>query len=102
VLTITQSTYDGISTTSRRSRPLDGKIDTLHFDEAWLPHATFHDFYVGMHAIGAGSAALQGVDGVRDAVDAQAAGRPVAGVANPGAGIRPERSSTATASMKPI
>ena len=24
---------------------LDGKIDTLHFDEAWLPHAAFHDFY---------------------------------------------------------
>ena len=24
---------------------LDGSIDTLHFDEAWLPHATFHDFY---------------------------------------------------------
>ncbi len=31
---------------------LDGKIDTLHFDEAWLPHATFHDFYKDMHAIG--------------------------------------------------
>jgi len=27
---------------------LDGKIDTLHFDEAWLPHATFHDFYKDM------------------------------------------------------
>ncbi|HWI14597.1 MAG TPA: lysine decarboxylase, partial [Burkholderiales bacterium] len=25
---------------------------TLHFDEAWLPHATFHDYYRGMHAIG--------------------------------------------------
>jgi arginine decarboxylase len=31
---------------------LDGQIDTLHFDEAWLPHATFHDFYKDMHAIG--------------------------------------------------
>ena len=31
---------------------LDGKIDTLHFDEAWLPHATFHDFYGDYHAIG--------------------------------------------------
>ena len=31
---------------------LDGKIETLHFDEAWLPHATFHEFYRGMHAIG--------------------------------------------------
>jgi arginine decarboxylase len=28
------------------------QIDTLHFDEAWLPHATFHDFYKDMHAIG--------------------------------------------------
>ena len=36
---------------------LDGKIDTLHFDEAWLPHATFHDFYRGMHAIGKDRAA---------------------------------------------
>jgi arginine decarboxylase len=32
---------------------LDGKIDTLHFDEAWLPHASFHDFYGDYHAIGA-------------------------------------------------
>jgi arginine decarboxylase len=31
---------------------LDGRIDTLHFDEAWLPHAAFHDFYKDMHAIG--------------------------------------------------
>jgi len=30
---------------------LDGRIDTLHFDEAWLPHAAFHDFYKDMHAI---------------------------------------------------
>ena len=31
---------------------LDDNIDTLHFDEAWLPHASFHDFYRNMHAIG--------------------------------------------------
>lgn len=31
---------------------LDGQIDALHFDQVWLPHATFHDFYQGMHAIG--------------------------------------------------
>src|ERR1700759_3002188 len=29
-------------------------LDTLHFDEAWLPHAEFHEFYQDMHAIGAG------------------------------------------------
>ena len=31
---------------------LNGTIETLHFDEAWLPHAAFHDFYKDMHAIG--------------------------------------------------
>ncbi len=53
VLTITQSTYDGILYNVEAIKEmLDGKIDTLHFDEAWLPHATFHEFYDGMHAIG--------------------------------------------------
>ncbi|MBS4096891.1 MAG: arginine/lysine/ornithine decarboxylase [Sulfuricella sp.] len=53
VLTITQSTYDGIIYNVEAIKEmLDGKIDTLHFDEAWLPHATFHKFYEGMHAIG--------------------------------------------------
>ena len=31
---------------------LDGYIDTLHFDEAWLPHAAFHTFYGPYHAMG--------------------------------------------------
>jgi arginine decarboxylase len=54
VLTITQSTYDGILYNVEEIKEmLDGKIDTLHFDEAWLPHATFHDFYGDYHAIGA-------------------------------------------------
>jgi len=35
-----------------RVETLNSSIDTLHFDEAWLPHATFHDFYKNMHAIG--------------------------------------------------
>src|SRR4051812_34562959 len=53
VLTLTQSTYDGIVYNVEAIKEmLDGKVDTLHFDEAWLPHATFHDFYRGMHAIG--------------------------------------------------
>ncbi|MGV4398215.1 lysine decarboxylase, partial [Pandoraea pneumonica] len=33
---------------------LGNNIDTLHFDEAWLPHAAFHEFYRDMHAIGEG------------------------------------------------
>ncbi|MFN4148063.1 MAG: Orn/Lys/Arg decarboxylase N-terminal domain-containing protein [Rhodocyclaceae bacterium] len=54
VLTITQSTYDGILYNVEEIKEmLDGKIDTLHFDEAWLPHAAFHEFYGDYHAIGA-------------------------------------------------
>jgi arginine decarboxylase len=53
ILTITQSTYDGVLyNVETIKKMLDGKIDTLHFDEAWLPHATFHEFYRDMHAIG--------------------------------------------------
>jgi ornithine decarboxylase/lysine decarboxylase/arginine decarboxylase len=31
---------------------LDGYVDNLHFDEAWLPHAAFHPFYGPYHAMG--------------------------------------------------
>ena len=55
VLTITQSTYDGVLYNVEEIKGmLDGKIDSLHFDEAWLPHAAFHDFYGDFHAIGEG------------------------------------------------
>ncbi|MBI4808417.1 MAG: arginine/lysine/ornithine decarboxylase [Nitrosomonadales bacterium] len=55
ILTITQSTYDGVLyNVEMLKEMLDGKIDALHFDEAWLPHAAFHDFYKSMHAIGKG------------------------------------------------
>ncbi|WP_295390025.1 arginine/lysine/ornithine decarboxylase [uncultured Thiodictyon sp.] len=57
ILTITQSTYDGVSYNVETIKEmLDGHIDTLHFDEAWLPHAAFHDFYGDYHAIGEGRA----------------------------------------------
>ncbi len=53
ILTITQSTYDGVLyNVEMLKKLLDGNIDNLHFDEAWLPHATFHEFYKDMHAIG--------------------------------------------------
>jgi arginine decarboxylase len=53
ILTITQSTYDGVIYNVETLKDmLDGQIETLHFDEAWLPHATFHHFYENMHAIG--------------------------------------------------
>jgi arginine decarboxylase len=53
ILTITQSTYDGvIYNVEMLKQVLGSTIDVLHFDEAWLPHASFHDFYKDMHAIG--------------------------------------------------
>jgi arginine decarboxylase len=53
ILTITQSTYDGVVYNVEMLKDTLGTtIDTLHFDEAWLPHAAFHDFYKNMHAIG--------------------------------------------------
>jgi arginine decarboxylase len=52
ILTLTQSTYDGVLyNTGTIKKSLDGYIDTLHFDEAWLPHAAFHPFYKGFHAL---------------------------------------------------
>lgn len=53
ILTITQSTYDGVLyNVEMLKKTLGDTIDVLHFDEAWLPHAAFHDFYRNMHAIG--------------------------------------------------
>ncbi|MBC7203774.1 MAG: lysine decarboxylase, partial [Pusillimonas sp.] len=53
ILTITQSTYDGVSyNVEMIKEKLGTEIDTLHFDEAWIPHAAFHEYYKDMHAIG--------------------------------------------------
>ena len=88
ILTITQSTYDGVVyNVEMLKQTLNSSIDTLHFDEAWLPHATFHEFYKNMHAIGKRPAAHQGFDHFRDPLHAQAARRDFAGLADPGAGI---------------
>jgi arginine/lysine/ornithine decarboxylase len=53
ILTLTQSTYDGVLyNTETIKQNVDGFVDTLHFDEAWLPHAAFHPFYGSFHAMG--------------------------------------------------
>src|SRR5690606_26893828 len=53
ILTITQSTYDGVMyNVEMIKETLGNAVENLHFDEAWLPHAAFHDYYVNMHAIG--------------------------------------------------
>ena len=52
IFTLTQCTYDGIMYNAHAIKGmLDGKIDTLHFDEAWQPHAYFHPFYKNYYAI---------------------------------------------------
>ncbi len=66
ILTITQSTYDGIVYNVETLKGmLDGKVDTMHFDEAWLPHAAFHNFYKDMHAIGGIASNGAGTNGGR-------------------------------------
>ncbi|MDR3004926.1 MAG: aminotransferase class I/II-fold pyridoxal phosphate-dependent enzyme, partial [Acidovorax sp.] len=53
VLTLTQSTYDGVLyNTETIKQMVDGYVANLHFDEAWLPHAAFHPFYGSYHAMG--------------------------------------------------
>jgi arginine decarboxylase len=52
LLALTQSTYDGILYRADELRDsLDGVVDALHFDEAWLPHGSFHELYQGMHGV---------------------------------------------------
>jgi arginine decarboxylase len=53
IMTLTQSTYDGVLYNTETIKGIaDGYVDTLHFDEAWLPHAAFHKFYGSFHAMG--------------------------------------------------
>ena len=53
VMTVTQSTYDGVLyNTETIKGMLDGYVENLHFDEAWLPHAAFHPFYGTYHSMG--------------------------------------------------
>jgi arginine/lysine/ornithine decarboxylase len=53
IVTLTQSTYDGVLyNTETIKELLDGYVENLHFDEAWLPHAAFHPFYGNFHSMG--------------------------------------------------
>ncbi|MGB7335540.1 MAG: arginine/lysine/ornithine decarboxylase [Salaquimonas sp.] len=53
IMTVTQSTYDGVLyNTQTIKEVLDDYIENLHFDEAWLPHASFHPFYSSFHSMG--------------------------------------------------
>ena len=88
ILTLTQSTYDGIAyNVEMLKQTLGNSIETLHFDEAWLPHAAFHEFYQRHARDRQGPPAQQGSAHLRDALDAQAAGGHLAGVADHRAGV---------------
>lgn len=53
IMTLTQSTYDGVLYNTETIKDLlDGYVENLHFDEAWLPHAAFHSFYGNFHSMG--------------------------------------------------
>jgi arginine decarboxylase len=52
VATITNSTYDGLCiNTGVVKEALSPIADAVHFDEAWLAQARFHEFYHGFYAM---------------------------------------------------
>jgi hypothetical protein len=88
VLTLTQSTYDGVLyNTETIKGMLDGYVDNLHFDEAWLPHAAFHPFYGTLPRHGQEARAAEERRGVCHPVHPQAAGRHQPGQPGAGAGL---------------
>ena len=102
ILTLTQSTYDGVLyNTETIKHALDGYIDTLHFDEAWLPHAAFHTFYGPFHSMGKKPPAPQEPARLLDPVDAQAARRHQPGLAGAGAGRAEPQARPRTSSTRP-
>ena len=101
ILTLTQSTYDGIAyNVEMLKQTLGNSIETLHFDEAWLPHAAFHEFYTRHARDRQGPAAQQGRAHLRDALDAQAAGGHLAGVADHRAELRDAEARPAASSTR--
>ena len=53
--TVTNSTYDGLCVNADAvKQALSPVADAVHFDEAWLAQAHFHEFYRGFHAMSDG------------------------------------------------
>lgn len=56
IATITNSTYDGLCVNADAVKmALAPVTDAIHFDEAWLAQAHFHEFYRNFHAMSDGS-----------------------------------------------
>ena len=52
LMTLTNSTRDGVCyNVDAIKNGLGDAVDVLHFDERWLAHASFHEFYAGHHAM---------------------------------------------------
>ena len=102
ILTLTQSTYDGVLyNTETIKQKLDGWIDTLHFDEAWLPHAAFHTFYGSFHAMGKNRPRPKDAMVYATQSHAQAAGRAVSQASQVLVQDSQRASSTAICSTRP-
>ncbi len=83
---LTNCTYDGMCYDAVDvEERLAKSVDRVHFDEAWYGYARFNPMYAGRYAMrGDPADASEGrADGVRDALDAQAAGRAVADLVHP-------------------
>jgi arginine decarboxylase len=81
IMTLTQSTYDGVLYNTETIKGLlDGYIENLHFDEAWLPHLLWQ-----LPRHGPKARAPHALSDLRDPVDPQIAGRHQPGQSRAGA-----------------
>ena len=102
-MVMTNSTYDGLCyNVDAIKQTLGDAVDVLHFDEAWYAYANFHEFYDGYHGDLVDAArALAARHHLRHPIDAQAAGRLVAGLDDPCPAWRERSGWTWRASTKP-
>ena len=81
---VTNCTYDGLCYDAVKVQDLlEQSCDRIHFDEAWYGYARFNPMYANHFAMRGDPARAHRADGVRHALDAQAAGRAVAVVVHP-------------------
>lgn len=60
IATITNSTYDGLCINADAvKQALAPVADAIHFDEAWLAQAHFHEFYRGFYAMSGGAGPVE-------------------------------------------
>ena len=83
---LTNCTYDGMCYDAAGAQArLAKSVDRIHFDEAWYGYARFNPLYRDRFAMRGDPAVAseRRADGIRDAFDAQTAGRAVADLVDP-------------------